>query len=281
MFGVKPKEAQGLSPIVASGSSGSGATNVSLKGGSWAAFFEPTFHCISWYSKCSCQSFHTTTLLMGSYDFFTTLFRIPIWCRIFTTLFLTWFTSVSLLSIRCMTISYQILAATVLAANLPWCFLQFAGWWSFHVTTYPLSMTHYRFSKPFPSGFRRFIFLIQKALCSNHVVTALLPLYSLLLPWSASSSIWLPSYHLIFSSRLVNFDPPWESLDFGNYLIGCSYLVIRILALISFFRLSSPPSLLDTLSLSNVVFRFSKHSDSRFAQSERRWRKRKRRWISD
>ena len=105
------------SKMVASGSSGSGATNVSLKGGSWAAFFKPIFHCVSCYAKCPCEPSHATTLLIGSYDFFTALLRIPVWCWILAALLLTRFTAISLLSIGCMTISYQISTFTVLAAN--------------------------------------------------------------------------------------------------------------------------------------------------------------------
>lgn len=94
------------SNIVASGSFVSGVINVSFGRGNFAAFFYPISHCITRYFKCSCQSSQTAALLICSHNLFSALFCISIWCWIFTTLSLAWLATISLLSIRRMTVSY-------------------------------------------------------------------------------------------------------------------------------------------------------------------------------
>jgi hypothetical protein len=80
-------------------------------------FFQPNFDGVSRYTKCPCQSSHTTTLLIGFYNLFTALFRITVGRRVFTALPLTCFTTISLLSIGCITITNQFFTSAVLAAN--------------------------------------------------------------------------------------------------------------------------------------------------------------------
>jgi hypothetical protein len=80
-------------------------------------FFQPNFDRVSRHTKCPCQSSHTTTLLIGSYNLFTALFRITVGRRVFTALPLTCFTTMSLLSIGCITITNQLFTSAVLAAN--------------------------------------------------------------------------------------------------------------------------------------------------------------------
>jgi hypothetical protein len=88
-----------------------------LREGVALLFFEPNFDRVSRHTKCPCQSSHATALLIGSYNLFTTLFRITIWCRIFTALSLTCFTTISLFSIWCIAITHQLFTSAVLTAN--------------------------------------------------------------------------------------------------------------------------------------------------------------------
>ena len=93
------------------------------------------------------SSSHATSLLICFYDFFTTLFRVPIRCRIFTTLPLTWFAAISLLSIWCMTITRLYLYCYSVGSKewlLSWWGLLFGGDDGFILPQPPLGMTHYR-----------------------------------------------------------------------------------------------------------------------------------------
>ena len=85
--------------------------------GVWLLFFKPIFHRVACYSKCPRQPSQTATLLIGSYNFFTALLRISIWCRILATLLIAWFAAIFLLSIRSMSVTHQIIAPAVSAAD--------------------------------------------------------------------------------------------------------------------------------------------------------------------